>query len=121
MLKKLTIENFDNFVKKTRRIAFETPFKLAKKLKLAKLATEEDIEQVISFKEVKLLILEQYSKEYNNDYVIIDNDYDNCSKILDSVISRLVNNELNKMASDGELECYFDSEINDFRFQIKKK
>lgn len=121
MLKKLKIENFDDFVRRTRRVAFEAPFKLAKKLKLARQATEEDIEKIISFKEVKLLILDQFVEEHTDEYVVINSDYETCSKILDSVINRLVNNELTKMASEGELECYFDSDINDFRFQIKQQ
>lgn len=121
MLQKLPMEKFDGFVKKVRRIAFETPFKLAKKLKLAKQASEDDIEQIITFKEVKLLILDEYVVEYNDEYVLIESNYENCSKILESTVNRLVNNELNKMASEGEVECYFDDETNDFRFQIKNK
>ena len=121
MLQKLTMKKFDGFVKKVRRIAFETPFKLTKKLKLAKQVSEEDIEQKITLKEVKLLILDEYVVEHNDKYVLIESNYENCSKILESTVNRLVNNELNKMASEGDAECYFDDEINDFRFQIKNK
>lgn len=121
MLQKLPMIKFDDFVRKVRRIAFETPFKLAKKLKLAKQASENDIEQIITFNEVKILILDEYVLEYNDEYVVIESNYENCSKILESTVNRLVNNELNKMASDGDAECYFDDETNEFRFQIKKE
>lgn len=120
MLKTIKSKDFDNFVKKVRRIAFETPFKAINKTKLAKQASDEDIEKIITFKEVKLLILDEYADEYTEDYIVINDSYENCSKILDAVLSRLINNELNKMASDGELDCYFDDEINDFRFKFKK-
>lgn len=50
---------------------------------------------------------------------MIDASYENCAKLLDSVVDRLINNELNKMASEGELECYFDDDLNDFRFKLK--
>jgi hypothetical protein len=120
MLQKLTIEEFDKFVLKVRRSAFETPFKIAKKEKLARNATEEDIEKIITLKEVRILILDEYVVEHNEEYVTIDAAYENCSRMLNAVVDRLVNNELNKMASEGEIECYFDDEFNDFRFKFKE-
>lgn len=119
MLQILSLENFDNFVKKVRRVAFERPFKVAKKSKLVKQVSEEDIEKIITFKEVKILILDEYVVKQNEEYVVIDASYENCAKLLDSVVDRLINNELNKMASEGELECYFDDDLNDFRFKLK--
>ena len=122
MLRQLNYPELELFCKKIRRIAFESTLKVNAKKKKKKFTppSEEVIESVITLKEVKSLLIDEYSLDTTDKYVVLDNDESVCEKMLESVISRLINNELNIMVNEGVLECYFDSDTNDFMFKMKE-
>jgi len=122
MLRQLSYNELEEFCKKIRRIAFESTLKINAKKKKKKFVSpaEEVIEDVITLKEVKTILVDEYSLETTDDYIVLDNDHSVCQMMLESVISRLINNELNKMVNEGVLDCYFDDDANDFLFKVKE-
>jgi hypothetical protein len=122
MLRQLNYPELELFCLKIRRIAFESTLKANAKKKKKNFVSPADevIESVITLKEVKTLLINEYSLDTTDEYVVLDNDESVCELMLESVISRLINNELNIMVNEGILECYFDSDANDFMFKMKE-
>ena len=119
MLKQLTYSDLQEFCKKLRRVAFESTLKVSKKK--FKSPSEEVIDDVISIREVSTILLDEFSLETTDKYIVLDNDYTVCQLMLNSVINRLVSNELNRMVNDGVLDCGFDDDTNDFFFIVVKE
>jgi hypothetical protein len=120
MLRQLNYPELELFCLKIRRIAFESTLKVNSKKKKFVSPAEEVIESVITLKEVKTLLIDEFSLDTTDEYVVLDNDHSVCQLMLESVISRLINNELNIMVNEGVLECYFDNDSNDFLFKMKE-
>ena len=123
MLTKLNYAELDEFCKKIRRVAFESTLKVSAKKKKKKFIPplEEDINAVISIREIRTLLIAEYSVDTTNEHVVLNNDYAVCQKMLESIVNRLINNELNKMVNEGVLDCYFDDVANEFLFKVIKE
>lgn len=136
-MKKLNKKELESFIKQIRRMIFKS-IKEEKEKKPIKNETLKQVHEIIlsKLKKVKLvnkemdnfltvnesiLIVEDYSKKVDN-YWIINDSEKNCGRIAQELFSRVINNALSKLSSEGLLECHYDDEENDFIFNpIKNK
>lgn len=123
VLQILTQKQFDKFVNKVRRAAYELPLRAKHLQEGTKFVrpTIKDINKVLSLKEVKTIIIEDFAVGFEtNGDIVLDDDSEKCGEIFNAVFQRLINNELCLMASEGILDCYFDDEEEDFIFKLKE-
>jgi hypothetical protein len=142
-MKKLNRKQIESFAKEIRKLIFknlkeETP--KGKNIKNIKIKNNKELQRVHDvligkLKKVKLLnknmeeilsinesvlIIEDYT-EKSGDYWFIQDSEKVCNDIAHDLFSRIINNTLSKLSSEGELECHYDSEENDFIFNVKEK
>jgi len=133
-MKKLNRKEVESFLKQIRKMIFkgikeeknknqskkiknDTLYEvhgiILEKLKKVKLINKE-MDNFLTINE-SILILEDYSKKINNYWIIKDTEA-NCGKIAQELFSRIINNALSKLSSEGLLDCHYDDEENDFIF-----
>jgi phosphatidylserine/phosphatidylglycerophosphate/cardiolipin synthase-like enzyme len=124
------IHDLEKFTENTRKIVFCSFGKNNEENKdydniiLYDLSDEDRLEmdQILSQKESKQIILNNIRKQHNKKtgqirYVFTDKSF---SSIIEDLNSRMVSNLLKDLTVRGLIESAYDSELNDFVFWIKE-
>ncbi len=77
-----------------------------------------EIDDIISLNEVKIIILSNVKKNKKGTYQF---QYKKLIKMVEEINSRIISNLLNSLVKKGIIETAFDEKQNDFVFWIKEK
>jgi hypothetical protein len=91
---------------------------ILEKLRKIKLFNK-NMEQILTVSE-SVLIIKNYAKQVNGNTWLINDSQKTCAEIAQDIFSRVINNTLSKLSSEGVLDCHYDSEENDFIFHVKE-
>lgn len=134
-MKKLNNKELESFAKEIRKVIFknlkEEDEKKIKNLQLKKVHDiileklkkvklfNKNMEEILTVNE-SVLIIKNYAKRTDEDTWLINDSEKTCAEIAQDIFSRIINNTLSKLSSEGLLECHYDSEENDFIFNVKE-
>jgi hypothetical protein len=137
-MKKLNKKDLEGFAKEIRKVIFKNLKEENKKNKskvdnlelkkvhdiiINKIKTiklfNKNMEEILTVGE-SVLIIKNYAKQLNDNVWMLDESKKTCTEIAQDIFSRIINNTLSKLSSEGILECHYDSEENDFIFNVKE-
>jgi hypothetical protein len=135
-MKKLNKKQMESFAKEIRKLIFKNLREegtkktiknkelekvhdvILEKLKKVKLLNK-NMEEILSVKE-SVLIIGTYAEKTDGDFWLIQDSEKICNRIAHDFFSRIINNTLSKLSCEDKLECHYDSEENDFIFNVKE-